>query len=84
MDDYFKRIEYCKEKFGKGDRGYKSDRARVFMKYGTPDQIESANYEQSTRPYEIWYYYNINRRFVFVDVSGFGEYVLTWTPEPMR
>ncbi len=84
MEDYFKRIEYCKEQFSKGDRGYKSDRAQIFMKYGTPDQIESANYQQSTRPYEIWYYYNLNRRFVFVDVSGFGEYVLTSTPEPMR
>lgn len=77
MDDYFKRIEYCKEHFGRGDKGYKSDRARVYMKFGAPDLIESNPFERSSQPYEIWYYYNPNLRFVFVDVSGFGEYILT-------
>jgi GWxTD domain-containing protein len=84
MEDYFKRIEYCKEHFGKGDLGYKSDRARVYMKYGPPDQIESNPFERSTQPYEIWYYYNENLQFTFVDVSGFGEYILTTNQELIR
>lgn len=84
MDDYFKRIEYCKVHFSKGDKGYKSDRARVYMKFGTPDQIESSSFERGTQPYEIWYYYNQNMRFVFVDASGFGEYVLTSGQESLR
>ncbi|MFB0509153.1 MAG: GWxTD domain-containing protein [bacterium] len=77
MEEYFKRIEYCKKQFGKGDRGYKSDRARIYVKYGPPDNIESNPFERSTQAYEIWYYYNSNLRFIFVDVSGFGEYKLS-------
>lgn len=84
MDDYFNRIEYCKQHFSKGDKGYKSDRAKVYMKFGPPDQVESNPFERSSQPYEIWYYYNTNRRFVFVDVSGFGEYVLTSGNEFLR
>lgn len=81
LEDYFKRIEYCNEHFGKGDRGYKSDRARIYMKYGPPDQIESNPFERATQPYEIWYYYNPNLQFIFVDLSGFGEYILTINQE---
>lgn len=76
MVDYFKRIEYCNEHFGKGDRGYKSDRARIYVKYGPPDQIESNPFERATQPYEIWYYYNPSLQFTFVDLYGFGEYTL--------
>jgi GWxTD domain-containing protein len=76
MVDYFKRIDYCNEHFSKGDRGYKSDRARIYMKYGPPDQIETNPFERSTQPYEIWYYYSPNQQFTFVDLYGFGEYTL--------
>jgi GWxTD domain-containing protein len=84
MDDYFNRIEYCKKHFSKGDKGYKSDRAKVYMKFGPPDQIESNPFERQSQPYEIWYYYNQNRRFVFVDSFGFGEYILTSGQEYLR
>ncbi|MEO0114687.1 MAG: GWxTD domain-containing protein [candidate division WOR-3 bacterium] len=84
MTDYFNRIEYCKQHFGKPDKGYKSDRAKVYMKFGAPDQIESNPFERSSQPYEIWYYYSQNCRFVFVDVSGFGEYILTVGKEYLK
>jgi len=84
MEDYLNKIEYCKEHFGKGDKGYKSDRARVYLKYGPPDQIESHPFEHETQAYEIWYYYNRNLQFTFVDESGFGEYILTTNQELLR
>ncbi len=54
------------------------------MKFGAPDQIESNPFERSSQPYEIWYYYSQNCRFVFVDVSGFGEYILTVGKEYLK
>ena len=74
--EYFVRIEYCDKYFSHGDRGWRSDRAKIYVKYGPPDEILSRPYEIQTRPYEVWYYYRDNRKFIFVDQHGFGEYLL--------
>ncbi|MBS4016284.1 MAG: GWxTD domain-containing protein [Candidatus Latescibacteria bacterium] len=74
--EYFERIDYCVQNFSKGDNGYRSQRARVYMKNGHPDFIESRPFERYTNPIEIWYYYALGRKYVFVDYHGFGEYSL--------
>ncbi|OLB11263.1 MAG: hypothetical protein AUH07_09820 [Gemmatimonadetes bacterium 13_2_20CM_70_9] len=36
----------------------------------------------STAPYEVWKYTRVRaRKFVFYDVTRFGNYVLIWTDE---
>lgn len=74
--EYFLRIEYCEKKFFFGDRGWRSDRAKIYVKYGAPDEIESRPYETGSYPYLIWFYYGINRKFIFIDQHGFGEHIL--------
>lgn len=74
--EYFTRIQYCEENFSHGDAGWQSDRARIYVIYGPPDEIQSRPYELSSIPYLIWYYYGINRKFIFVDRYGFGRYIL--------
>ncbi|HEX7319078.1 MAG TPA: GWxTD domain-containing protein [bacterium] len=74
--EYFQRITYADEHFSFGDRGWHSDRGRIYVKYGAPDEVQSKPYELSTRPYEVWYYYKLNLRFIFYDRHGFGEYNL--------
>ncbi len=61
-----------------GREGWKSDRGRVMILYGEPDEIERFPSSQESKPYEIWYYYSIENgvEFDFVDRSGFGEYTL--------
>lgn len=59
-------------------KGYDTDRGRVYLQYGPPDQRTVMNNEPSSYPYEIWQYYTIrpdprravnttqtNKRFVF-------------------
>ncbi|MGB9741596.1 MAG: GWxTD domain-containing protein [candidate division WOR-3 bacterium] len=75
-EEYFARIAYCEEHFGRGDRGYRSDRARVYCLYGPPDQVESRPFEIDRPAEEIWYYYQKNLTFVFVDRFGSGEFVI--------
>jgi len=75
-DEYFTRIDYCIKHFSKSDKGYKSDRAKVYMKYGLPDYIESRPFERYSNAYEIWYYYDIGKQFTFSDSHGFGELIL--------
>jgi GWxTD domain-containing protein len=77
-EEYFERIAYCDEHFGKGDRGYKSDRAKIYVTYGPPDQVESRPFEVDRPAEEIWYYFQNNLTFIFIDRFGSGQFVL-WT-----
>ncbi len=87
--EYFERIKYCEEHFSHGDQGWRSDRAKIYVKYGQPDEIQYRPYELYAPPkdpmnpitifydsYEIWHYYKMNRRFVFGDRYGLGQYIL--------
>ena len=56
--------------------GIKAKIRMVFILFGPPSDIERHPFDIHTKPYEVWYYYQINRTFVFVDESGFGEYRL--------
>jgi hypothetical protein len=48
----------------------------VYIIFGTPNNIERHPFDIDARPYEIWTYYENNREFIFVDISGFGDYRL--------
>jgi len=61
-----------------GQTGWHSDRGRVFILYGDPDEVERFQSSENAKPYEIWHYYHFENgvQFIFVDKSGFGEYTL--------
>ena len=72
---YYERVAYANEHFSSGIPGVKSDRGRIFLKYGKPDEIEShpagGAYERqpsegggstSTYPFERWWYRNLPGR----------------------
>lgn len=58
-------------------KGYYTDRGRVYLQYGKPDQRNQVNNDADTYPYEIWQYYRIydkstkrfftNKKFVFAN-----------------
>lgn len=63
------------------NRGYESDRGRVYLKYGAPNDIYVSKHEPSAYPYEIWHYYRVldenNKKFIFYNPNIAGkEYVL--------
>lgn len=77
--EYFKRVEYANQHFTVGNKeGWRTDRGRVYIMYGPPDEYERHPNEVDSKPYEIWYYHNIEGgvEFVFVDKSGFSDYIL--------
>ena len=88
-EGYFTRIAYCEEHFSHGDKGWESDRAKVYVRYGSPDEIQRKPYELYAEfpdpygnryhiydSYEVWFYYQSNLQFVFADRFGLGEYIL--------
>ena len=76
-EEYFTRVEYAEEHFGGADKGLRSDRGRIYILYGPPDNIDSRPFEIDSRAYEVWYYYDLGLEFTFVDRYGFGEFVLS-------
>ena len=77
MNEYYKRIRYADKHFSTPyTNGWKTDMGMVYIIFGLPNNIERHPYEMGSKPYEIWDYYDINRQFIFVDDSGFGDYRL--------
>ncbi len=76
MEEYYRRVDFTNANFGTFIDGWKTDRGMVYVVLGPPNDIERHPFEAGSKPYEIWSYYTINREFVFVDYSGFGEYRL--------
>jgi len=56
--------------------GWKSDRGRIFIKKGPPDDTAEETFPIGRYPYIIWYYYRDNTVYRFYDKTGFGNYKL--------
>jgi GWxTD domain-containing protein len=78
MEEYYSRVQYANQNFGHYMEGWRTDMGMVYIHFGAPENIERHPMEIDTKPYEIWYYYQLNRQFIFVDQTGFGDYRLTY------
>lgn len=74
--EYYRRVNYANLKFKGYFNGWRSDMGMVYITLGPPDQVTRRPYEMDSKPYEVWDYYVINRSFVFVDQTNFGDYRL--------
>lgn len=54
-------------------KGYQTDRGRVYLQYGPPDQIVVMNNEPSSYPYEVWQYYTIRGSATDVNINAPGN-----------
>ena len=77
MQEYYARIATANERYSHHFPGWKTDMGMIYIIFGDPSSIDRHPFVSNSKPYEIWEYYDINRRFVFVDNSGFGDYKLT-------
>ena len=76
---YLQRIGVANQRYhSMGKEGWQTDRGRVYLLYGEPEEVERFPNSQDSKPYEIWHYYQIESgmEFDFVDRSGFGTYIL--------
>lgn len=72
-DAYYERIAYVNEHFSSGIPGWKTDRGRIYIRWGKPDSVESnpsgGSYEKRsyegggsaiTYPFETWFYRHLD------------------------
>lgn len=77
-EEHLKRFRHADRAFRTGmSDGWRTDRGRIYIIYGPPDEIDSLGMEIDQDPTEIWYYTDTGRTFIFVDRTGFGDYTLT-------
>lgn len=68
-EEYYRRIAYANEQYASGLEGWRTDRGRIYIMYGPPDQIESnpsggpyqrgiqqGGGESQAYPFETWRY----------------------------
>ncbi|NUN07722.1 MAG: GWxTD domain-containing protein [Ignavibacteriaceae bacterium] len=76
FNEYFRRVEFANKNFSNYMEGWRSDMGMVYIILGAPDNIDRHPFDYNSKPYEIWEYFELNRRFVFIDNTGFGDYRL--------
>jgi len=76
FNEYYRRVAYANENFSHYVEGWRSDRGMVFIILGSPNNVDRHPFDLESKPYEVWQYYELNRSFVFVDETGFGDYRL--------
>jgi GWxTD domain-containing protein len=75
-NEYYRRVDYANENFSHYVEGWRSDRGMVFIILGSPNNVDRHPFALESKPYEVWQYYELNRTFIFVDETGFGDYRL--------
>jgi GWxTD domain-containing protein len=77
--EYLRRVAVANQNFTVlGREGWRTDRGRIYLLYGDPDQIDRFPGETESKPYQIWRYFGIERgvEFIFIDRWGDSNYHL--------
>ncbi len=76
MEEYYRRVAYSDATFSSTRDGWKTDRGMIYIILGPPTDVERRHHDSGNKPYEVWYYSGLNRSFVFVDQTGYGDFRL--------
>lgn len=75
-EEFYWRVGEANSRFAWGkSQGWSTDRGRVYVVYGQPDEI-LRQYDRYSRSIEVWRYEEPAREFVFYDEQGDGRYHL--------
>ncbi len=79
MMEYYSRVDHAAANFGtlRNPDGTRTDRGRIHILYGLPTRVER-NLDPSGF-IEVWSYENARKKFIFLDETKTGNYVLTST-----
>jgi len=82
-EEHFKRIREANEEYREARPGWMTERGRMYITLGKPQDVMSYPSSQDLFPLQIWYYYNLDiplfpnaLQLVFFKRNGAGEYRL--------
>jgi len=81
---FYAAVAYANQAFKEGGRrtvpGWRTDRGRIYAKYGPYDEILQRIAQGRAPTYEVWRYtQQKDRYFIFIDKSNLGDYQLIET-----
>lgn len=78
QDIFYNRILQADRKFSvhRYKQGWQTDRGRIYIKFGEPDEISVENNPIGKYPTQTWFYYRLNKTFIFYDRSRIEDYKL--------
>jgi GWxTD domain-containing protein len=84
LEKFIERVKYADANFTTPvKKGRYTDRGRIYIKYGPPDEIERVTVAFGEKDREHWIYYGEGgMEFIFVDIRGSGEYKLMYSSIP--
>jgi GWxTD domain-containing protein len=88
--EHYRRIGYANERFASkaGTPGWKTDRGRIYITFGPPNEIDSYPNASATKfPYEDWHHRHLenignNVAIEFIDAELNGEFHMAKDPNP--
>lgn len=84
FDEYAARARFVEREFHEqqGRSGVKTDRGRIYLKYGAPDAKLHLPIASSIKTVDIWKYTRRKAlKYVFLDESGFQNFTLVYTTD---
>ncbi len=83
-DEFWRRLEYVEANFRErgmaGRPGWATDRGRIYLKYGAPEDVYVSPMGAGGRAWQVWKYTKTHTyRYLFWDETGFENYVLLHT-----
>ncbi len=66
-----------------GREGWRTDRGRVLIRHGEPEEVERVPFTTAMAPYEVWSYYEgVRATFVFADMNINGDFRQVYSTVP--
>jgi len=77
FEEYYARIDYANRNFRSYTEGWLTDMGMVYIVLGEPSSVERRINPNDNRSIIIWMYTQLNRRYIFIDNTGFGDFRLS-------
>ncbi|KQC13412.1 MAG: hypothetical protein APR63_08780 [Desulfuromonas sp. SDB] len=83
LELFAERIQYADEQYSSGfERGYESDRGRIYIINGKPEEVTIIPADSQYPPNEIWNYWSSGYKYIFADIYQHGEFELIYSNDP--
>jgi GWxTD domain-containing protein len=76
LGEFLRRLEHILRSFSGFRPGWQTDRGKIYLRYGQPDDIVDRQGRIFGTTYQLWYYYSRGVVYIFEDMLGTGDFRL--------
>ncbi len=75
QNEFYLRVQKSIQKYSlRFKEGWKTERGETLILYGEPGRIDKHHHLAGSKPYEIWFYDNLNKKITFIDKHDNGDF----------